>query len=223
MKYYVRSLKITWNFIFWVLFILVVVFTLIDSKTLGISKYFSFILGALLIVNRVYLVKGRIKRWPYFLNILALFFILIALYKFIYDSKNFSEICVFMAAFFSISYFFVASFVMLAMTIKIHSLVQDNLTLEVPLILVRSLIMSFLCLAAFYPFVTLHIKRLRDINLSYWWTLATLIPGINILFEIFLFTKKSVKRKKKNKNKKKKLHRAKVKAILNQANLKYNP
>ncbi len=224
MKYYVRSLKITWNFAFWVLFVLVVFFTLIDSKTLGISKtYFSSILGALLIVNRVYLVRGRIKRWPYFLNILALFLILVALYKFIYDSKSFSEICLLISPFFSISYFFAAGYVMLPLTIKVHSLVQDNLNLEVSSFLVRSLSMSFLCLAAFYPFVTLHIKRLRDINRSYWWTLATLIPGINILFEIFLFMKKSTKRKKKNNNKNKRLRRAKVKTILNQANLKYNP
>ena len=220
MKYYVRSLKVIWNFIFLVLFILVVSFTLIDSKTLGISKtYFSSILAALLIFNRVYLVKGRIKRGPYFFNILALFFILVALYKFLYSSKSFSEICLYLADLFFISYFFAVGSIMLPLTTKIYSLIQDKL--EIYPNLVRSFIMAFLCLLAFYPFVTLHIKRLRDIRLPYWWALVTLIPGINILFEIFLFMKKSVKRKKKSDSKKKR-RRDKVKAILNQANLKYN-
>ena len=55
------------------------------------------------------------------------------------------------------------------------------------------LTLSLLSLTLFYPFVALHIKRLRDIKLSYWWTLLTLVPIISILFEVFLCLKKSSK------------------------------
>ena len=230
MKYVVRSLKVTWNFIFLILFFTAAFFIVTKAKIIGIQTtysgflpYFSSFLGILLIVNRVYLVKGRIKRWPYFLNLLTLFIILVILTTFSGISKNFLDLSFLVATMLSISYFFVSSLFIIPITIEIHNVIQKthHLIQEVPTIVIRTFILSVLCFILFYPFVVLHIKRLRDIKLSYWWTLLTLIPGINILFEIFLCLKKSAKRSKKSKNKK--TSRDKIEVIPDKPNLRYKP
>jgi uncharacterized membrane protein YhaH (DUF805 family) len=43
---------------------------------------------------------------------------------------------------------------------------------------------------AFLPAVSASVKRFQDMNWSGWWFLLTLIPLINIPFEIILLTKK---------------------------------
>ena len=211
MKYYVRSLKFTWNFIFWILFLTVVFFSLTESEILGIPKtYFSSILAALLIFNRVYLVRGRIKRLPYFLNLAALFFILVSI-KGITSMPHFSQsLSTVGLSVLKFSYFSASFPLVLSAATKVYTLIWQTLNLKA-MPFINFLIGVFFCLGIFYPFVTLHIKRLRDIKFSYWWTLVTLIPSVHILFEIFLCLKKSAKRsKKKNKNKNKKVSRDKI-------------
>ena len=241
MKYYVRSLKFTWNFIFWILFLTVAFFSLTESKILDISKvYFSSILGALLIFNRVYLVKGRIKRLPYFLNLAALFFILILIQS-ITNIPHFSQflstldLSTLKLSYFSQSLstvglsvikssYFSTSYPLVLLTAKeVYTLIWQTLNLK-PMPFFDFLIGMLFCLGIFYLFVTLHIKRLRDVKFSYWWTLLTLIPGINVLFTIFLCLKKSAKRsKKKNKNKNKKAKKDKVNVIEDSPGLIYKP
>ena len=198
MKQFVRSHKLVWNLGFWILFFVLVFFTLIKPEIVGIPKiYFGSLVGVLLIVNRIYLVKGSIKRLPYFLSILALLLILIILCKISGSSLSFFELFFLSIISFMFSYFFLSSYFILPIAMKISDLVQSNLSLEISTGLIRTSIVSFLCLVIFYPFVVLHIKRLRDIRYSYWWTLFTVVPGIHILFEIFLFLKGSAKKKSK--------------------------
>ena len=193
MKQFVRSRKWFWNLSFLALFLALVFIK--SSKIIAISTtiYYVSYIGALLIINRVYLVKGCIKRWPYFLNLLTLFVILITIIKISDSSQSFLDLSFFFAMLFSISYFFASSLFTSPITWKIYNLTKDMLDLEVPSSVLSTSILSVLCLAIFYPFVVLHIKRLRDIKFSYWWTLLTLIPAINILFEIFLCFKKSAR------------------------------
>ena len=202
MKQFVRSRKWAWNICFWILFFLIVFFILTEPEILGIPKtYFSFFLGMLLIINRVYLVKGRIKRLPYFLSLLALFAIPVTLLKILSSLKIFPEFFFLIAIIFSTSYFSGSGFIMLAIAVEINNLTKDILDLEAPFNIIYIFTPGVLCLAIFYPFVVLHIKRLRDIKFSSWWTLLTLIPVINILFEIFLCIKDPPKRSKDKINK----------------------
>ena len=94
-------------------------------------------------------------------------------------------------AFFPFSYFYFSSFYILTI---VTDLSEDSIGVETPPDFIRTTIMCFLCLVAFYPFVVLYIKRLRDIKLSYWLTLLALIPGIDTLFTIFLCLKGSAKK-----------------------------
>lgn len=89
MKQFVRSHKLLWNIAFWILFFAVVILMVltfsVSDKIIAeadLSKeefvdffipVFSFLLAVLLIINRIYLVKGSVKRLPYFLSLLALF------------------------------------------------------------------------------------------------------------------------------------------------------
>ena len=218
MKQFVRSYKLAWNFGFWVLFFVLVFFTLVKPEIIGVSKiYFSSFIGGLLIVNRIYLVEGRIKRIPYFLSLLVLLFVLVLIICItspIDFSKSLSTVVVSVPM---SSYFFAPSpFVTLAAT-KIYILVWKTLNLKTSIPFISFSIIGLLYLVIFYPFVVLHVKRLRDIRLSYWWTLITLIPGVHILLEIFLCLKGSAKRKsrrikqksqhKKRGNKRRSTHR----------------
>ena len=63
--------------------------------------------------------------------------------------------------------------------------------IENPSILL-SLILFFLIMIVLWSFWALHIKRLHDVNLSGWFSLLVLIPGINFFFVLFLLFRKSV-------------------------------
>ena len=120
-----RTRKLILILSFWLLFF-VLVALMASPKILGISRsYLAFSFGALLIGSRVHSIKGRIKRWPYFLSLLALLFMLVALHKIFGISSNFFELF-FSAAFFftTISYFFVSSFFILPVAMKIYGLIQ---------------------------------------------------------------------------------------------------
>ena len=194
MKQSLRTWKPTRVLIFWVLFCLVVVFMKF-AQNLDISgNYFAPLIGVLLIASRIHSTKERIKRLSYFLSLLALLFLLIVLRQII-NSQNFSMTFLIGIASFTISYFFVSSLFVIGYVLKIFNLSQEILGLEIPGI-IRTLILSFLLLGVLYPFVVLNLKRLRDINLSGWFSLLTLIPGISLLFEIFLCLKGSAKSSK---------------------------
>ena len=108
------------------------------------------------------------------------------------SSQSFSMTFLIVIASFTISYFFVSSLFVIGYVLKISNLSQEILGLEIPGI-IRFLILGFLLLGILYLFVVLNLKRLRDINLSGWFSLLTLIPGISLLFEIFLCLKGSAK------------------------------
>ena len=181
MKQSLRTWKPTRGLVFWVLFCLVVVF-MKSAQNLGISgNYFAPLIGVLLIASRIHLTKGRIKRLPYFLYLLTLVFMVVVLRQII-NSQNFSMTFLTGIVSFTISYFFVSSLVVIGYILKISNLSQEILGLEVPGI-IRFLILGFLLLGILYPFVVLNLKRLRDVNLSGWFSLLTLIPGISLLFE----------------------------------------
>ena len=183
MKQLVHIPKLIWKHIsFWILFfVMVVLLTLVGKLSIYITSSF----GALLIAYRVHSIKGSIKRLPYFLSLLALSFIFV----FFAGIFGFS---------FVISYFFAATLFVTYISSKFFNLTQEILGLTVPAGFIRSVIISFFCLCIFYPFVVMNIKRLRDINLSGWFSLITLIPGISLLFEIFLCFKGTTKRSRKN-------------------------
>lgn len=209
MKQFVRTWKPAWNLLFWILFFTSLAFFMDILKTKGISRlYFAPSLGALLIANRVYLVKGSIKRLPYFLTLLSLFSILATLVH-ITSSQNFPKSLSLVGLYsLMLSYFHVSALLATSVTPKIYNLLGETLNLKMPDGFTHLLIQQLLNLVIFYPFVALHIKRLRDIRLSYWLTLITLIPGINILFEFFLCFKGSAKRTKRVKRKVNKVRKA---------------
>ena len=151
----------------------------------------------LLIVNRIYLVKGSVKRLPYLLSLLALFFILVGLRKISGSSESIFNLFLLTAFYFMISYFIISSIVMMTVALTILDLTKNILGLEISTHFIRTLILSFFILGILYPFIVLHIKRLRDARLSYWWTLLTLVPCVQTLFEIFLCFKGSAKKKSK--------------------------
>ena len=196
MKQFVRSYKLAWNFGFWVLFFVLVFFTLAKPEIIGVPKiYFSYFIGGLLIVNRIYLVEGRIKRIPYFLSLLVLLFVLviiICITSSIDFSKSLSTVAISVPM---SSYFFAPSPFLVLGGAKVYMLVWKALNLKTPIPFIGFLTIGLLHLAVFYPFVALHVKRLRDIRFSYWWTLMTLIPGVHVLLEIFLSLKGSAKRR----------------------------
>ena len=196
MKQFVRSHKLAWNFGFWLLFFVLVFFTLAKPEILGVSEvHFGSFIGGLLIVNRIYLVQGRIKRLPYFLSLLVLFFVLLLI---IYITSSVSFFKSFYTAVISVpvsSYFFASYSFLVLGGLKIYALVWKALNLKTHTPFISFLTIGLLCLAVFYPFVVLHVKRLRDIRLSYWWAFITLIPGVHILLEIFLCLKGSAKRR----------------------------
>lgn len=194
MKKFVRSHRLAWNFGFWLLFFVLVFFTLAKPETVG-KIYFSSFIGGLLIINRIYLVEGRIKRLPYFLSLLVLLFVLV-LIIYIMSPIDFSKsLSTFVVSMPVSSYFFAPSpFVTLAAA-KIYILVWKTLSMKTHMPFIGFLTIGLLYLLIFYPFVVLHVKRLRDIRISYWWMLMTLVPGVHVLFEIFLCFKGSAKRK----------------------------
>ena len=196
MKQFVRSHKLTWNLGFWVLFFIMVFFNSAEPEIVGVSKiYFSSLIGGLLIVNRIYLVEGRIKRFSYFLSLLVLLFVLVLIICItspIDFSKSLSTVAISVPM---SSYFFAPSPFLVLGGAKVYMLVWKALNLKTPIPFIGFLMMGLLYLVVFYPFVVLHVKRLRDIRLSYWWTLITLIPGVHVLLEIFLCLKGSAKRR----------------------------
>ena len=176
---------------FWIAFF-VLVAIIIPAKNLGISlNYFAPAFGALLIVSRVHSIKGRIKRLPYFFGLLGLLFMLIVLGVIVKSSHNFFTEFLLVNFSFLISYFFVSSLYLAFVILKVSHFSQEILGLK----LLGGFPLSFglLCLGICYPFVTLNIKRLRDINMSGWFSLITLIPGISVLFELFLCLKGSAR------------------------------
>ena len=158
----------------------------------------SVLLGGLLVFTCMNSVKGRIKRVPYFFGLLLLWFVLQAVPNFlgVENSENF--------VFFMQSYFFFGTFHSFGITVEIQSLTYDISGLELPTF-IKFLITGLVCLSVFYPFVVLTLKRLRDINLSSWFSLLTLIPVVSFLFEIFLCFKGSAKYPNSRFNKKKQL------------------
>ena len=202
MKQFVRIWKPAWNLLFWILFFASLAFFMDILKNKDVSRlYFIPSLGALLIANRVYLVKGSIKRLFYFLTLLSLFSILVTLIH-TTNSQNFPKSLSFIDLYpLMLSYFHVSAIFTASVTPQIYNLFVETLNLKISKAFTHLLIQHLLNLVIFYPFVALHIKRLRDANLSYWLTLITLIPGINILFEIFLCLKGPTKRTKQVKHK----------------------
>ena len=182
---------------FWILFFALVVLT-VSSEALGINKtYITMFFGILLIGNYVPYIKGEIKRRFYFFGLLALLFMLAILRKIfgIQPSPNFLMVFFNIIFYFTISYFFMSALYIMPITMKVLNLAQSTLGLEIQSNFIRTLILCLLFLGVFYPFVILNIKRLRDINLSGWFSLITFIPFISILFEIFLCFKGSVRKK----------------------------
>ena len=165
------------------------------TNTPSISS-FAF-LGVPVIVSCVYSVRGRIKRSAYFFSLCGLLFLLSLLGSLFSASSFFSKFLTVIVSF--TGSFLLASILMLMIfVIGITDFIRDILNLEsMPLIIIRSLIMIFLISSTYYLFIALKIKRLRDINLSGWFSLITLVPGINVLFEIFLCLKSSAKKPRK--------------------------
>ena len=200
MKQFVRSRKMLWNLIFLVLFLALVFIK--PSKIITILTFhYGLYIGILLIVNRIYLVKGSIKRLPYFLSLLILLSIPVILIKIISSATFLHTLLISSVLFFTASYFKLSFFCVTLVNIKFYKWIQESLSFKFQSDLIPFLTLGLLGLVIFYPFVVLHIKRLRDIKLSYWWTLLTLIPVINILFEIFLCLKGPPKQSKDKINK----------------------
>lgn len=179
---------------FWILFFALVVLTM-SSKTLGINKfYIAMFFGVLLIGNYVPSIKGRIKRTTYFFGLLALLLILMVLSKTFgfQPSPNFFIVFI---SLFVFSYFLMSVFYVMPIMMNVLDLVQNALGLEIQSHFFRAIVMCMFFLGIFYPFVILNIKRLRDINLSGWFSLITFIPFISFLFEIFLCLKGSTRKK----------------------------
>lgn len=182
---------------FWILFFVLLIL-MIASEALGIPKpYFAFAFGILLIGNCVHSIQGRIKRWPYFLSLFALLFMLVILRKIFGSSLSFFELFIQAILTFTGSYFLVSILFVIPVVFRIRDLVKNILDLESLPDFVGVLILGFFLLAVFYPFVVLNIKRLRDIKLSGWFSLITLILGISFLFEIFLCLKGSKRLRRK--------------------------
>ena len=184
------------GFGFWVLFFVLVFFTLVKPEIIGLSKiYFSSFIGGLLIFNRIYLVEGRIKRIPYFLSLLAISFTMLILFNIMSSVSFLSSFSVLCITLFMSSYFSVLLIIAKVANVEFYKLIHELLGFKIPFDFVPILSLGLLSLAVFYPFVVLHVKRLRDIRLSYWWAFITLIPGVHILLEIFLCLKGSAKRR----------------------------
>ncbi len=193
MKQFVRSHKLLWNIAFWILFFIIVA-SIALLKSSDVSKYSMFLIGVLLILNRIYLAKGSIKRLPYFLSFLALLFILVGLRQIFSSSESASDLFSSTAFVSMVSYFLVSSIVIMSVALAVLDLTKNTLGVETPSDFIRIFTICFFFLVIFYPFVVIHIKRLRDARLSYWWTLLTLIPCVQTLFAAFLCFKGSAKR-----------------------------
>ena len=202
MKRFMRIRKITWILCFWALFFVLVIFMtsvenlsthgILSNLRISLSTI-SLYFGALLIANRVYSIKGRIKRVPYFLNLLALLFMLAILGNVGDSLNNFFQNFLFIILSFLNSYFFAAAYSVAEVSMKIFDLGQEILGLKIPTGFIRSLILGLLYVGIIYPFVVLNIKRLKDMSFSGWFSLISLIPVVSVLFEIFLCLKGSGK------------------------------
>ena len=199
--------KVARIFVFWILFFVLVGLSVL-LEALGIkNKNFdvggSMFLGVLLTGYYIPPVKGGISRKSYFFGFLVLL-LMLEIFRWIFlpqESPSFFRNYLFAIFFSSISYFLYSIVTILVCTVNILVFVKNALGVETIPRFISTSFTYLSLLAGFYPFIFLNVRRLKDLNLSKWFSLIAFIPFIGIIFQIFLCLKGSKKKRVKKQKK----------------------